>query len=111
MSSETGNALFRAPIECLGPGIGKVYYFALDGVRWRIYDQFFDGTRLRAVAPPSDRATARVFVSEDPKEWKRHYTFARGESRALTEALLERQLRGAGFRAKEKFNAEDRGPR
>ena len=101
-----------ASIEILADG--RVYFTAEDGQRHRVYDVCYGPpeappSKRRVYPPPYPTANYRHFIGADGTQ--RGYRFARQESRALTVAELERQLRSAGYLATGRFDGTNHGPR
>jgi len=73
----------------------RVYFDAADGTAYRVYDtQFKNGVTKRL---PLGDASAhyRIFVPQSGP--RRSHLFQRGESHAITDADLARQLKGAQY--------------
>jgi hypothetical protein len=83
----------------------EIYRMDAEGNRWRIYDVSYHDRRNMVYRPGVPQARTRIFVP--PEGAKRIHTFAKGESRALTDEHLERQLRSAGYVAREKFDPSE----
>ena len=92
-----------------GDGGDKLYFIDRTGERWRVYDVAFGPPllppgRLRGFPPPDRRASSRYFVHRDGT--RRAHRFERGEDRAPTSEHLARQLAGAGYVARTRFDPD-----
>jgi hypothetical protein len=71
----------------------RAYFIDRDGTRWRVYDLVDGDGRVQVHRPPYRVATSRVFVTASGE--RRLYRFNDGDTRALSVAALDRQLRAA----------------
>lgn len=83
-------------------------YVDLDADSYRVYDIVFTRGRSKRVPLGALNATERIFVHESGR--RRIYQFAKGESHAITEPELERQLRPSGYGATSTFDANSLTP-
>jgi hypothetical protein len=86
-----------------------VYFISASGSRWRVYDRLYERmVGWHAVTPPAEGADHRVFVPE--RGVKRVFQFEPLQTRGLTPALLEVQLRSAEDMVVESTDSISRSP-
>ena len=71
----------------------RTYFIDRDGTRWRVYDLVDADGRVQVHRPPYRQATSRAFVTGSGA--RRLYRFHEGDTRVLSVAALEHQLRAA----------------
>lgn len=84
----------------------KLYFRAPDGAEYRVHDAIFTGGKHRRVPLGDSRAQYRIFTTG--KSPHRSYKFKTGESRDVSEALLEKQLKQAEFAGFKPFDSTSR---
>jgi hypothetical protein len=83
-------------------------YLDVEGVSYRVHDTTFS-QRKHTIVPLGDpRAQFRMFVTKDGAQ--RSYRFTRTDAHGVTEEFLVRQLRAAGYPAREEFDASKLTP-